>query len=182
MTLYHTDKLQRHIFTTSSEVYESGDLEGVLKACDEVCGKKKGRTDQGDTWCWNEDVKEAIPRKKDAHKEMCKSGTEANKARYKNMKNRAKKVVAKAMKETAERELRGLSEHPNKVFELVKSMKKDGKDVEGGRCMRGSDGRLSFSEKDTGKVWKEHMERIMNEENEWDQNPECGSGLGERAN
>ena len=96
--------------------------------------------------------------------------TEANKARYKNMKNRAKKVVTKAMKEAAERELRELSEHPNKVFKLVKSMKKDGKDVEGGRCMRGSDGRLNFSEKDRGRVWKEHMERIMNEENEWDQN------------
>ena len=24
--------------------------EGVLKACDEVCGKKKGRRDQRDTW------------------------------------------------------------------------------------------------------------------------------------
>ena len=62
-----------------------------------------------------------IARKKDAHKEMCKSRTEANKARYKNMKNRAKKVVTKAMKEAAERELRELSEHPNKVFKLVKS-------------------------------------------------------------
>ena len=39
------------------------------------------------------------------------------------MKNQAKKVVAKKV---AEREL---SEHPNKVFKLVKSMKKDGKDV-----------------------------------------------------
>ena len=47
---------------------------------------------------------------------MCKIGTEANKARYKNVKNRAKKVVAKAMKEAAERELGELSEHPNKVF------------------------------------------------------------------
>jgi len=83
--------------------------EGMLKAFLEVCGKMKGRRDQGDTWWWNKDVKEAIARKKDAHKEMCKSGTEANKARYKNMKNRAKKVVTKAMKETAERELRCLS-------------------------------------------------------------------------
>ncbi|XP_074636845.1 uncharacterized protein LOC141894988 [Acropora palmata] len=49
-------------------------------------------------------------------------------------------------------------------------MKKDGKDVEGGRCMKGSDGRLNFSEKDRGRVWKEHMERIMNEEYEWDRN------------
>ena len=36
--------------------------------------------------------------------------------------------------------------------------------------MRGIDGKLNFSEKDRGKVWKEHMERIMNKENEWDQN------------
>ena len=71
-------------------------------------------------------------------------------------KNRAKKVAA-------EQELGELSEHPNKVFKLVKSMKKDGKDVEGGRCMRGSDGRLNFSKKDRGRVWKEHMERIMND-------------------
>ena len=101
----------------------------VLKACDKVCGKTKGRRDQGDTWWWNEDVEEAIAGKKNAHKEMRKSGTEANKARYKNMKNRAKKVVAKEMKEAADRELRGLSEHPNKVFKLVKSMKKDGEDA-----------------------------------------------------
>ena len=113
----------------------------------------------------------SIARKKDAHKEVRKSGTEVNKARYKNMKNWAK-VVAKAMKEAAERELRGLSEDPNKVFKLLKSMKKDGKDVERGRCMRGSEGRLSFSEKDREKVWKEHLERIMNEENEWDLNVE----------
>ena len=48
--------------------------EGMLKAFDEVWGKTKGRRDQGDTWWWNKDVKEVIVRKKDAHKEMCKSG------------------------------------------------------------------------------------------------------------
>ena len=41
---------------------------------DEVCGKKNGRRDQGDTWWWNENVKEAIARNKDAQKEMCKMG------------------------------------------------------------------------------------------------------------
>ena len=32
----------------------------VLKACDEVCGKKRGRRSKGDTWQWNEEVKDAI--------------------------------------------------------------------------------------------------------------------------
>ena len=68
------------------------------------------------------------------------------------------------MKEAAEQELRELSQHPNKVFKLVKSMKKAGKDAEGGKCMRGSDGRLNFIEKDRGRIWKKHI-LIMNEEN-----------------
>ena len=34
--------------------------------------------------------------------------------------------------------------------------------------MRGSDSKLCFSDKERGKVWNEYMERIMNEENNWD--------------
>ena len=51
-------------------------------------------------------------------------------------------------------------------------MKTDSKEVEGGRCLRGSDGKLSLSEKKRGKVWKDYMERIMNDENDWDHNVE----------
>ena len=36
--------------------------------------------------------------------------------------------------------------------------------------MRGSDGKLCFSEKERGKVWKDYMERIMKEEDDWDCN------------
>ena len=38
--------------------------------------------------------------------------------------------------------------------------------------MRGSDGKLCFSKKERGKVWKNYMERIMYKENYWDQNVE----------
>ena len=38
--------------------------------------------------------------------------------------------------------------------------------------MRGSDGKLCFSEKERGNVWKDYMERIMNEENYWNHNEE----------
>ena len=47
------------------------------------------------------DVKKAMTRKKDANKERCKRRTEVNKAKYNNMKNQAKKVVIKAMKEAS---------------------------------------------------------------------------------
>ena len=38
--------------------------------------------------------------------------------------------------------------------------------------MRGSDGKMCFSEKEGVKVWKDYMERIMNEENDWVRNVE----------
>ena len=45
-------------------------------------------------------------------------------------------------------------------------MKKDAKDIEGGTCMRGKDGRLGFSEKHYKRIWTNHMEEIMNKEND----------------
>ena len=56
------------------------------------------------------------------------------------------------------------------MFSLVSGLKTDINEVEGKRCMRGSDGRLCFSEKERGKVWKDYMEGIINEENDWDHN------------
>ena len=73
------------------------------------------------------------------------------------MKNKAEKV---------------LTELQNGMLWLVKGLKTDSKEVEGGRCVRGSDGKLCFSEKGRGKIRKDYMERIMNEENDWDHNVE----------
>ena len=48
------------------------------------------------------------------------------------------------------------------MLRLVKGLKTDSKEVEGGRCMSGSEGKLCFSEKERAKVWKDYMERIIN--------------------
>ena len=44
-------------------------------------------------------------------------------------------------------------------------MKRDGKDVEGRKWIKGRGGRIGFSQEDRCKISKEHMERIMTEEN-----------------
>ena len=146
---------------------------GVLKACDDLCGKTKGRRDQGNTWWWNKQVKEAIDRKKKAFKTWCKNRSAENKSNYRKARNRTRKVVAKAMKQAAEDEMKVLYNKSNDVFKLVKFMRRDGKDTNGGGCMKDKDGRLVVSEKDRGKLWKDHMEKIMNVENEWDQMAEA---------
>ena len=61
------------------------------------CEGRRGEQKLGDTWWWNEEVKEAVSGKKDAHKAMCRNNTDENKRRYKSMKNKAKKAVSKAM-------------------------------------------------------------------------------------
>ena len=70
------------------------------------------------------------------------------------------------MRREAEKELTKWNKKPNNICTLVKFMKKDGKDIEGGRCMRGKDERLNFSEKDRKRMWKNHMKEIMNKEND----------------
>ena len=92
----------------------------MLQACDKVCGKKKGRKSHGDTWWWNEEVKEAIQQKKVAYKKMCKNRSEESKVKYKNIKNRTKKVIAGSMRKEAEKKLTKLNKESNNIFTLVK--------------------------------------------------------------
>ena len=141
--------------------------DGVLKVCDEVCGKKKSRRDQGDMWWWSEEVKGNIARKKAALKELCRFPSEQNKTQYKRIRNQTRKIVARAVRIKADQELNDSHQNSNSIFCLLRRMKNEGKDLEGGRCLRGGDGRLDFIEKDMAKIWKEHTEKIMNEENEW---------------
>ena len=142
---------------------------GVLKACDNLCGKTKARGDRGNTWWWNEQVKNAIDRKKKAFKLWCTNRSAENKNKYTKARNETKKVIAKAMRQEAEEEMNVLCIKPNDVFKLVKFMKKEGRDKDGGGCMKDKNGILVVSETDRGKLWKEYIEKIINVENEWDQ-------------
>ena len=89
---------------------------------------------------------------KDTHKVMCRNSTEENKRRHRQTKNKVRKTVSRATREKAEEVLIELKNCLNGMFKLVNGLKTDSKEVEGGRCMRGSDGKLCFSEKERGKV------------------------------
>ena len=79
------------------------------------------------------------------------------------------KAVARAMKEEEVRKINELGRNPNNVFRLVRKMKIESTDVVGGRCMQENDGNFYLNEKDRAKLWKAHMSKITNEENERDQ-------------
>ena len=54
----------------------------------------------------------------------------------------------------AEQELNDLCHNSNSVFWFLRRMKNEGKDLEGGRCLKGRDRRLDFIEEDRAKIWK----------------------------
>ena len=68
---------------------------------------------------WNEEVKEAVSRKKEAHKAMCRNCTEENKRRCERIKNRANKAVSEAMRQKAEEAFTELQNSQNGMFGLV---------------------------------------------------------------
>ena len=132
-----------------------------------MCAKKKSRRDRGDMWWWNQEVKNTVARKKVAFIELCRFPSEENMTQYKCIRNQTRKIVARAMRMEANQELYNLYQNFISDFHFLRKMKKEGKNLEEGRCLRASDERLSFIE-DQAKIWKEHMEKIMNEENKWD--------------
>ena len=114
-------------------------------------------------------VKNAIDWKKKALKLWCTNRSAENKNKHRKARNKTEEAIAKAMRQEAEEEINVLCTKPNDVFKFVKFMRKEGRDIEGGGCMKDKDGRLVVSEKDREKLWKEYVEKIMNVENEWDQ-------------
>ena len=59
---------------------------------------------------------------------------------YKIERNQARKVVSTAMRRKAEKEINDLLDKPNNMFKLVKFLKKERQNVNGGRNFRGING------------------------------------------
>ena len=103
-------------------------------------------------WWWNKEVKDIIARKKAAFKELFRFPSEKNKTQYKGIRNQTRKTVAGAMRMEANEELNNLYQNSNSVCYFLKKMKKEGKDLEGGRCLRERHGQLGFIEEDRAKI------------------------------
>ena len=59
-------------------------------------------------------------------------------------------------------------ENSMKMFKIAKQSMKDRKDMMGNGCVRDRFGKLCTDERERAQVWKDYMEKVMNEENEWD--------------
>jgi len=62
-----------------------------------------------------------------------------------------------------------MKEQPSQIFRVAKRMAREREDISGVNCLRDSGGSLIVDEEGLKEAWKRHMERLMNEENMWDQ-------------
>ena len=51
---------------------------------------------------------------------------------------------------------------------MAKQMVKERQDITESNCLKGASGKVTVDEKGIKDSWKEYMEKLMNEENEWD--------------
>jgi len=58
--------------------------------------------------------------------------------------------------------------HQNEIFQIAKQMVKEIQDITGSNCFKGALGKVTVDEKWTKDSSKDYMEKLMNEENEWD--------------
>ena len=143
----------------------------VMDAAREVCGESKGRKHtERITWWWNEEVQEAIKNKKVAYKRWQREGTEVARRDYKSSRNRAKREVARA-KENAWSEWSqniNTSEGRQKMFRVAKQLKKEKKDVVGGKYIKDNTGNIKVNESEIMEKWKGHFNELLNKENRYE--------------
>lgn len=145
------------------------EYQNIIKTASlETCGETKGgRGRERETWWWNTLVQNAIENKRSAFKIWQRSGNEADKNIYKVRKREAKIAVATAKERAWEEfavELETLNGKQN-MYKLAKQMKKEQKDVVGGKYIKGDDDVIRFTEQGIREVWKDYFNGLLNEEN-----------------
>ena len=160
------------------------EMRDVLRsAATEVCGIRRGPPRHRETWWWTREVEEVVRYKRKCFRKWKRSKSVQDKGEYVRARQKAKKVVAKA-KDRANEELADeleSDEGKQKIFKMAKQMSRERADVTKVNCIKDSRGRLILDEIGKKRVWKEYMEKLLNEENEWDgevgaekkEGPEC---------
>jgi len=89
---------------------------------------------------------------------------------YKKCRQSAKMVISSAKEKKQEECASDLNdpEHQNEIFRLAKQTVKERQDITGSNCLKGASGKVIVDEKGIKDSWKEYMEKLINEENEWD--------------
>ena len=141
----------------------------LLDVASEVCGYTKGKPRHFETWWWKKDVDVAVRRKRELFRIWRQSQNEEDRKKYCEAKQDAKRIVYMAMDQKAREAVEKVdsSRDGRELFRIVKQRAGEKSDVVGVICLKDESGAVKVSVDDRKKIWKEHMEKLMNVENEW---------------
>jgi hypothetical protein len=174
-------KFQESLREANTELLGAQDVESkwelmkkaMLKATETVCGWTNGARRHKETWWWNEEVDRAIKLKRECYTNWQKSNSEdrdENCQIFKEQRRKTKRIIAKS-KERARIEMANDLENrdkQNELFRIAKQMKKERRDVVETCCLRNEKGDVVVDPIEIRGIWKEYMEKLMNEENKYD--------------
>jgi len=76
-------------------------MKGIMtETAQDICGMTKGPCRHKETWCWNEDVAEAVREKKIVYGKWKKENMKEARMQYKKSRQNAKKVISSAKEKT----------------------------------------------------------------------------------
>ena len=167
----------------------------MINVAEEVCGKTKGPPRHKETWWWNEETERYVNRKQECYQDWYKakerkkkedkdqregrlvlnaiSVTEVNELKeiYDIAKKASKGAVAEAKRQSSEKfgDMVDSEEGRQNLFKIAKRMVRNNKPDIGGKCLKDGTGKIISGEENLKKTWKMYMERLLNEENQWDE-------------
>ena len=141
----------------------------LLETTGRVCGWTKGPAHRKTTYWWDDNVDHAIKEKRRLWKEWNKGS--CSKEKYTEAKKMARRGVYKAKTKADIEQFGNLSTNKNcrdNAFRIARQMTNQNKDVIGDACVKNDKGVLVFSDEEKLHAWKQHYERLLNEEFHWD--------------
>jgi len=89
---------------------------------------------------------------------------------YKECRQSAKRIISSANEKKQKECTSDLNdpEHQNEIFQMAKQMVKERHHITGSNCLKGVSRKVTVDDKGIKDSWKEYMEKLTNEENEWD--------------
>ena len=141
----------------------------IRRAGREVLGESSGKIwGNKETWWFNEEVQQKAQAKKMAKKRWEVTRLDGDKEYYKQCSKEAKRTVAIAKSEAYDNLYEELDtkEGQQKVFKLAKMRNKSTKDITHIRQIKDERGVVIRKEGDILIRWKDHFEKLLNEENE----------------
>ena len=142
----------------------------LTSATESSCGRTKSHSKPKITWWWNEEVESAILEKRRTWR-LYKQGL-CLESEYIAANKSAKRAVYFAKRAAETKEFGNLSTNKgsrDNAFKVAKLLKAQNQDIIGDPCIKDDKGCKAFSDPEKLMAWKEHYQRLLNEEFDWDE-------------